>query len=47
MTPLSGMMVQYLPKLLIGTKKKNMERATSMLKRISCGKSRVLTLTPD
>ena len=28
-------------------KRKNMERATSMLRRISCRKSRVLTLTPD
>ena len=40
-------MVLYLPKLLIGRKRKNMERATSMLRRISCTKSRVLTLTPD
>ena len=28
-------------------KRRNMERATSMLRRISCRKSRVLTLTPD
>ena len=28
-------------------KRKNMERATSMLRRISCRNSRVLTLTPD
>ena len=40
-------MVLYLPKLLIGRKRKNMERATSMLRRISCRKSRVLTLTPN
>ena len=40
-------MVVYLPKLLIGRKRKNMERATSMLRRISCRNSRVLTLTPD
>ena len=45
--PLSGTLVLYLLKLLIGRKRKNMERATSMLKRISCRKSRVLTLTPD
>ena len=45
--PLRGTMVQYLPKLLIGRKRKSMERATSMLRRISCKKSRVLTLTPD
>ena len=35
------------PKLLISRKRKNMERATSMLGRISCRNSRVLTLTPD
>ena len=40
-------MVLYLPKLLIGRKRKSTERATSMLKRISCRRSRVLTLTPD
>ena len=34
-------------KLLIGRKRKSMVRATSMLRRISCRKSRVLTLTPD
>ena len=34
-------------KSLIGRKRKNMERATSMLKRISCRNSRVLTLTPE
>ena len=45
--PLSGTMVLYLPKLPIGKKGKNMERATSMLRKISCRKSRVLTLTPD
>ena len=45
--PLSGTMVLYLRKLLIGRKRKNIERATSMLRRISCRKSRVLTLTPD
>ena len=45
--PLSGTMVLYLPKLLIGRKRKNMERATSILRRISCRKMRVLTLTPD
>ena len=45
--PLSGTMVLYLPKLLIRRKRKSMERATSMLRRISCRKSRVLTLTPD
>ena len=45
--PLSETMVQYLPKLLIGRKRKSMERATSMLRRISCRKWRVLTLTPD
>ena len=45
--PLSGTMVLYLPKLLISRKRKNMERATSMLESISCTKSRVLTLTPD
>ena len=39
-------MVLYLPKLLIGRKRKNMDRATSMLRRISCRNSRVLTLTP-
>ena len=38
-------MVLYLPKLLIGRKAKNMERATPMLRRISSRK--VLTLTPD
>ena len=40
-------MVLYLPQLLIGRKRKNMERATSMLRRISCRKSRVLTLTSE
>ena len=45
--PLSGTMVLYLPKLQIGRKRKNMERATSMLRRISRRKSRALTLTPD
>ena len=40
-------MVLYLPKLLIDRKSKKMERATAMLRRISCRKSRVLTLTPD
>ena len=44
--PLSGTMVLCLPKLLIGSKRKNMERATSMLRRISCRNMRVLTLTP-
>ena len=39
-------MAQYLPKLLIGRKRKSMVRATCMLRRISCRKSRVLTLTP-
>ena len=39
--PLSGMMAQYLPKLLIGRKRKSMVRATSMLRRISCRNSRV------
>ena len=34
-------------KLLTGRKIKNMERATSMLRRICCRKSRVLTLTLD
>ena len=45
--PLSGTMVLCLPKLLIGRKRKSIERATSMLRRHSCRKSRVLTLTPD
>ena len=45
--PLSGTMVQYLPKLLIGRKRKSMERATFMLRSISCRKWRVLTFTPD
>ena len=45
--PLSETMVLNLLKLLIGRKRKSMERATSMLRRISCRKSRVLTLTPD
>ena len=40
-------MVQYRPKLLIGRKIKSMERATSMLRRTSCRKLEVLTLTPD
>ena len=40
-------MAQFLPKLLIGRKRKSMVRATFMLRRISCTKSRVLTLTPD
>ena len=39
-------MVLYLPKLLIGINRKNMEKATSMLRRISFRTSRVLTLTP-
>ena len=39
-------MVLYLPKLLIGINRKNMEKATSILRRISFRKSRVLTLTP-
>ena len=46
MSPWSGTMVLYLPKLLIGIKRKNMEKATSMLRRTSFRKSRVLTLTP-
>ena len=45
--PLSGTMVLSLLELLIGRKRKNMERATSMLRRILCRNSRVLTLTPD
>ena len=40
-------MVLYLPGLLIGRKRKNMERAIPMLRRIFCRKTRVLTLTPD
>ena len=44
--PLSETMVLCLPKLLIGRKRKNMERATSMLGRISFRNLRVLTLTP-
>ena len=44
---LSGTMVLCLPKLLIGRKRKNIEEATSMLRRISFRNSRVLTLTPD
>ena len=43
--PLSGTMVLYLPKMLIGRNRENMERATSMLRRISCRRSRVFTLT--
>ena len=35
------------PKLLIGRERQNMETATPMLRRISCRKSRFLTLTPD
>ena len=34
-------------KLLTGRRRKNMEEATSMLRRISCRNLRVLTLTPD
>ena len=45
--PLSGTMARYLPNLLIGRKRKSMVRATSTPRRISCKKSRVLTLTPD
>ena len=45
--PLSGMMAQYLAKLLISRNRKSVVRATSMLRRISCKKSRALTLTPD
>ena len=45
--PLSGTMVSYLPELLIGRKCKNMETATSMLRRISCRKWGALTLAPD
>ena len=44
--PLSGTMVLYLPKLQIGRKRKNMERATSMLRRISCRKSRAYANPP-
>ena len=32
--PLNGMIARYLPKLLTGRKKMNVERATSMLRRI-------------
>ena len=39
--PLSGMMAQYLPKLLIGRKRMSLVRATSMLRRISGTKKRV------
>ena len=39
--PLIGMMDQYLPKPLMGRKRKSIVRATSMLRRISCRKSRV------
>ena len=39
--PLNGMTARYLPKLLIGRKRMNVERATSMLGRISNRKSRV------
>ena len=39
-------MVLCLPKLLIDRKRKNMEKATSMLRRISFRNSIVLTLTP-
>ena len=39
--PLSGMMALYLPKPLIGRKRKSTVRATSMLRRTSCRKSRV------
>ena len=35
---LSGMMAQYLPKLLIGRKRKSMVRETSMLEKLSCRK---------
>ena len=34
-------------KMLIGRKRKSIERATSMLRRIFCSKLTVLTLTPD
>ena len=43
--PLNGMTARYLPKLLTSRKKMNMERATSMLRRISTRKMRVGTLT--
>ena len=39
-------MVLYPPKLLIGIKRKNIKKATSMLRRTSFRKLRVLTLTP-
>ena len=39
-------MVQYLPKLLIRRKRKSMERAPHMLKRMSCRNSSVLTSPP-
>ena len=39
--PLNGMRAQYLPKRLTDKKRKSMVRATSMLTRISCRKSRV------
>ena len=45
--PPSETMVLCLPKLLVGRKRKKMRRATSMLRRISCRNSKVLTLTPD